>query len=129
MMKGNNLFVKIMVLAGAAILVFLVYYFQYLARSNFKRDFEKFNASELNGRLTYKYASKSGEKIRLDNQSTEYNFISDMTAFNDYSQFYAVAGIGDSVSKKPFADTLYLKKTKTGQVIKFTFEKPAEAKK
>ena len=95
-----------------------------VGRSNFKSNFRTFNSARISGEIVYLYHTKGGERFRLKNSATNYNFVSVMNALNNFSQFSMVAEIGDSVYKSSFSDTLFLFKVHPGEKIAFMLEKP-----
>ena len=88
-----------------------------------KRDFHKFYSAAIAGRVTYLYGSTGGSYFRVNNSDQEYNILSIIDpGLNKNQTLSTAAEIGDSISKRSFADTLYLIK-KEGSIYRYTFTK------
>ncbi|MCS3529893.1 hypothetical protein [Chryseobacterium sp. JUb7] len=104
------------------LVIIIVYYFstgdnlQKTANENFL----EFNESNLHEEVKdVDYYAKGIKIIFSDKQYVFYPITSDL---NNNSIFLSTAEKGDSIIKKPYGDTLLLKK-KNGAILKYTFRK------
>jgi hypothetical protein len=88
-----------------------------------KKEFRYFDASKLNGKITYMTASSGGERFMLDNSDHQYWFISYATKSSHFTHFNAAAAVGDSVQKEPFSNRLTLIKQESKRKYRFHFYK------
>lgn len=84
------------------------------------RIFEKFYASEINGKLTSIEASAGIVYFKVD-LSREYGFSPITSTLNQNNPFSDFADEGDTVKKISHSDTLLL--IKNGKTYKYTFKK------
>ncbi|MBN8852123.1 MAG: hypothetical protein J0H07_09710 [Sphingobacteriales bacterium] len=115
-LKRKEMVYIVLLLAGSGLWL----YVNHLFNAAYKKDDHVFKSSALKGKIV-RLGSAKRDIVKLDNSNVEYRFNSEMSWFNHYNTFSNVADIGDSVNKDAFADTIYLKKKNTGQIIKFTF--------
>jgi hypothetical protein len=86
-----------------------------------KRNFNKFNNSEISGSLKKVEIKYHGVGFWVYNDSTEYVFYPYTSIINQKKIFYNFATKGDSVIKPKYQDTLIL--IKEGRKYPYTFRK------
>ncbi len=105
------------------IFIIVMLYFYYASDSMDNRDqnnYEYFIKSDLRGTVVEAREYARGVKLQLENKTVV--FYPTTSTLNDNNIFLFTVQNGDSIIKKPFQDTLILKK-KNGTFFKYTFFK------
>ncbi len=105
------------------IFIILILYFYYASNSMDNRDqhnYEYFIKSDLRGTVIESKEYARGVKLQLENKTVV--FYPMTSNLNENNIFLFTVKKGDSIIKKPFQDTLILKK-KNGTFFKYTFFK------
>ena len=86
-----------------------------------QKAYQTFNATTLNGKITFVNKVYESEYFVLNNIDNEFSFTSITNSNSDNKQFTDLATIDDSVIKAQFSDTLTLIKQQTKKSYKFGF--------